>query len=45
MQVGARRRSRRAGNVVQNNADNANGDACTTNQIGTFVRIKSLKNF
>ena len=30
MQVGARRRCRRADNMMQNNIDNANGDACTT---------------
>ena len=40
MQVGAQRNCRHACNMVQNNADNANGDACTTNQTDTFVRIK-----
>ena len=29
MQIGARRKCRRAGNIVQNNADNASNDACT----------------
>ena len=45
MQVGARRKCRHAGNIVQNNADNANGDAYTTNQTSPFVRIKYLKKF
>ena len=45
MQVGARRKWKQAGNMVQNNADNANSDACTTNQTGTFLRIKCLKKF
>ena len=31
MQVDAWRKYKRAGNTVQNKADNANGDACFTN--------------
>ena len=31
MQVSAQRKCRRAANMVQNNAYNANNDACTTN--------------
>ena len=45
MQVGARRKCWHPGNMAQNNPENANGDACVTNQTGTFVRIKYLKNF
>ena len=40
MQVDARRKCRHAGDMVQNNAGNTNGDTCTTSQTGTFVRIK-----
>ena len=43
MQIGARRKCSRAGNLVQNNEDNASDDACTTNQTDIFVRIKYLK--
>ena len=43
MQIGARRKCRHAGNVVQNNADNASDDECTTNQTDNVVRIKYLK--
>ena len=45
MQVGARRKCWHPGNMAQNNPENANGDACMTNQTGAFVRIKYLKNF
>ena len=31
MQVSAQHKCRCAGNMVQNNADNGNGNACTTN--------------
>ena len=43
MQVGARRKCRRASNIAQNNPDNANGEACTKNQTDTFIKIKYLK--
>ena len=43
MQVSARGKCRHAGNMVQNSAENANGNTCTTNQTGIFVRIKYLK--
>ena len=35
-QVGARGKCRRAGNIVQNNANNSNSEACTTNQTDSF---------
>ena len=43
MQVGAWRKYRHEVNMVQSNADDSNGEACTTNQTDTFVRIKYLK--
>ena len=40
MQVDVQGKCRHAGSMVQNNANNANSNACTTNQTGSFVRIK-----
>ena len=37
MLVDARRKCRREGHMMQNNEDDANGDACTTNQTNTLV--------
>ena len=44
MRVGVRHKCWHAGNMMQNNdnLDNANGDACSTNQTFIFIRIKYL---
>jgi len=43
MQTGVQLEYRRAGNVMKNNAGNANSDAYITNQTMTFARSKYLE--